>query len=421
MTRIARIHLDPLGGIAGDMFAASMADAFPEHVPGLMAQLAKLGPVERIRFSPHCDAAITGRRFLVESAAKPAPHDHRDSHGHAHEHVPHLAIRARLVAAGLDAEVLRHALALFAMLAEAEGAVHGIPSREVEFHEVGAWDSIVDFVAAAHFIAALAPERWTCAALPLGGGRVSTAHGVLPVPAPATARLLEGLDMIDDGIPGERVTPTGAAIVRYLLSISSPKAAAPAVPVTLAATGNGFGSRRLPGVPNMLRCLAFAASPQVPQLLDEEIAALQFEIDDQTAEDLGVALERIRDAAGVLDASQSAIVGKKGRLATRVQVLARLDAADAVADLCLAQTTTLGVRIARVWRRTVLRASVETSVPETVRVKIAARPSGEMTAKAEIDDLAKIAGERTRREDARRRAETQALRSIEPDGHRERD
>jgi pyridinium-3,5-bisthiocarboxylic acid mononucleotide nickel chelatase len=416
MIPLSRIHLDPIGGIAGDMFVAAMVDAFPECEPGLMAELAKLSGGElRSKVVGHHDSALKGSRFLVEA-------EH-----HAHVHIAHSEIRARLGKAGLDPAVLAHALALFALLADAEAQVHGVSPDEVEFHEVGAFDSIVDFVAAAYLIATLAPERWSCAPLPLGGGRVKTAHGVLPVPAPATTLLLRGLDVIDDGVGGERVTPTGAAIVKYLKSVpdlgqarARPGPGPGLAPVSLAAIGHGFGTRKLPGMPNVLRCLAFTHSAQLPGPLDEEIATLQFEIDDQTAEDLAVALDRIREAPGVLDAAQAPIHGKKGRLATQVQVLARLDAADEVADLCLSQTTTLGVRIARVWRRTAMRAEVKTHVPEPVRVKVAQRPTGEITAKAEIEDLARIPGDRSRREEARRRAEAQALEQAKPYEPRDR-
>lgn len=430
MSGIARIHLDPIGGIAGDMFVAAMADAFPACVPGLLAELRKLsrslpesgrrdeGDDAGIALLPHADASLRGLRFVVAKAgaATPAhghaPHDHGHAHAHPHHHVPHRTIRERLRAAGLQPQVLEHALGLFQLLAEAEGRVHGTAPDDVEFHEVGAWDSIVDFVAAAYFVATLAPARWSFAPLPLGGGRVSTAHGVMPVPAPATTLLLEGLAVVDDGIAGERVTPTGAAIVRYLAGARGEPGGAAALSV--AASGNGFGTRTLPGIPNLLRVLAFTAATEFPAPHDEEIATLAFEIDDQTAEDLAVALERIRAAPGVLDASQVAVYGKKNRLATQVQVLARLEAADAVADLCLAETTTLGVRIARTWRRTALRAEVETAVPQPVRVKLAERPSGEVTAKAEMDDLARAGGDRAAREQARRRAEARALETARP-------
>ena len=412
MIPLSHIHLDPIGGIAGDMFVAALCDAFPECVPGLKTELDKLCRTREggcpISLTPHSDTALQGHRFSVE---KPA----------GHVHVSHKQIRAQLETAGLEPAVLLHALGLFTLLAEAEGEVHGVAPEDVEFHEVGAFDSIVDFVAAAYLIATLAPERWTFAPLPLGGGRVNTAHGVLPVPAPATTLLLRGLDVVDDGVSGERVTPTGAAIVRYLCHPRDPQSH-PRVggdpishtPKLLAVAGHGFGTRKLPGMPNVLRVLAFTHSAQLPGPLDEEIATLQFEIDDQTAEDLAVALDRIRQAPGVLDAAQVPVYGKKGRLATQVQVLARPEAADEVADLCLSQTTTLGVRIGRVWRRTAMRAVVETHVPEPVRVKVAQRPTGEITAKAEIEDLARIPGDRSRREEARRRAESQALEQAKP-------
>lgn len=398
--KIARIHLDPVGGIAGDMFAAAMADAFPECVGGLKLELAKLSS-SPVSFAAHTDGILRGQRFVVEDAP------------HGHHHVAYRDIRARLQGAGLGRDVLHHALGLFELLAKAEAEVHGIAPEQVEFHEVGAWDSIADFVAAAYFIATLAPEAWSVAPLPLGGGRVKTAHGLLPVPAPATALLMKGVDVVDDGISGERVTPTGAAIAAYLRSLGS--GTNPKAPCRLASTGHGFGSRKLPGVPNVLRCLAFVSSPAFPAPLDEEIATLAFEIDDQTTEDLAVALERIRETAGVLDVAQSVAYGKKGRLAIHVHVLARLDAVDAVADVCIAQTTTLGVRISQVWRRTALRSHVETA--GDVRVKVAQRPGGQLTAKAEMDDLARIPGDRDRREEARERAEREALEAAKPYGN----
>ena len=406
MARIERIHLDPIGGIAGDMFVAAMADAFPEHVAGALAEVAKVSP-DVPQLVRHSDGLFRGCRFVV-----PKP-------GSDHAHASYRQVRARLETAGLEPAVLLHALGLFQLLAEAEGAVHGIAAENVEFHEVGAWDSIADFVAAAHFIAAHSTARWTVGALPLGGGRVRTAHGVMPVPAPATTVLMTGLAIVDDGVGGERVTPTGAAIARYVGALGpgeSPRVA------TIGATGHGFGTMKLAGMPNMLRAIVFVAAPTIPQPLDEEIATLTFELDDQTAEDLAVALERIRQAPGVLDATQAAVYGKKGRLATQVQVLARPEAADAVADLCLAQTTTLGVRVARVWRRTAARAQVQAHVPDAVRVKVASRPSGEMTAKAEMDDLARIPGDRDEREAVRRRAEAAALQTTKPShGRNEKD
>lgn len=395
---LEQIHLDPLGGIAGDMFAAAMAAAFPEHVPGLLEEIRKLPAPEgaAVRFVAHAGHGIAGQRFVVECGTHPA-----------HDHTPYREIRAQLASAGLARDVLAHAVELFARLAHAEASVHGVAPGEVVFHEAGAYDSVVDFVAAAYFIAKLAPARWSCAPLPLGGGRVRTAHGVLPVPAPATALLLQGLPVIDDGVAGERVTPTGAAIVRYLADLSggiAPGAARRSKIV--AASGHGFGTRTLEGIPNLLRCIAFEPAAAAGAAGDEDIATLHFEIDDQTAEDLASALEGIRAARGVLDASQLAIVGKKGRLATQVQVLVRPEYVDEVAAFCLAQTTTLGLRIGAARRRTLERAQVDA---HGLRVKVARRPDGQRTAKAEMDDVAALGGDRASREEARTRAEETAL------------
>ena len=226
--------------------------------------------------------------------------------------------------------------------------MHGVPTDSVEFHEVGAVDSIVDIVAAAQLIVAANARRWTSAPLPLGSGRVRTAHGVLPVPAPATALLLRGLATIDDGVPGERVTPTGAAIARRLLQ---PDAAPERRPRTLLRTGIGFGSRELPGVSNCLRALVFeagAAAEAAPRPGDafahRELGVITFEVDDQSSEDLAAGLDHVRALEGVHDVIQSAVFGKKGRLAVQVQVLVAPDRLDAAIARCFAETTTIGLR-----------------------------------------------------------------------------
>jgi hypothetical protein len=421
-----RIHLDPIGGIAGDMFVAALADAFPELVPGLLAEVGKLpAPAGAdIRFILHRDAVLGGQRFHV---AEPAGHDYGHSHHHAydhdhhdhshahdhcshgHAHTDYADIRRLLHEAPLRAPVREIALELFALLAQAEAEVHGIELDEVAFHEVGAWDSIVDFVAVAYLIDAVSPAQWSCAAVPLGGGRVRGAHGVLPVPAPATALLLRGMAVLDDGIQGERVTPTGAAILKYLIA----RTAAPhaATPMVISAMGNGFGTRTLPGVSNVLRCIAFAQADAAA--LDEEISVASFEIDDQTAEDLALALDRIRQAPGVLEIYQAPVFGKKGRMATQIQILARPENIDDIAELCFAETSTLGLRLARVSRKIVPRSVVSVGEPK-LRVKLAERPSGRLTAKAELDDLARLAGGKPARDKARQAAESMAKSRKKP-------
>ena len=312
-------------------------------------------------------------------------------------------VRERLETARIEVGVRRRALAIFTLLAEAEGAVHGMDPAEVTFHEVGAWDATVDIVAAAHVIEALGPARWSVGAIPLGSGRVRCAHGLLPVPAPAVVHLLQGLATHDDGIEGERVTPTGAAILKHL----APDPAPAREPETLVGTGTGFGSRSLPGLSNVLRVLEFA--PVAPAAVLEQVAVLRCEIDDQTPEDLALGLDRLRARPGILDVLQWPAYGKKGRIVAAVQVLAEADALDAALDAVFDETTTLGVRWSKVARSALARdTATHADALGTVRVKRARRPAGTVTAKAELDDLAGSAGHAVR-EGRRREAETAAL------------
>jgi uncharacterized protein (TIGR00299 family) protein len=375
------LHLDPIGGIAGDMFVAALLDAVPDHAAACLraAEAVSGVPCSLLR---HHDGTLAGARFAVA-----------DTHRH-HDHVAWAAIRDRLHAAPLAPAARGHALGIFAALAEAEAAVHGIAPEAVTFHEVGAADSIADIVAAAVLIAAQAdadgPATWSCAPLPLGGGRVATAHGALPVPAPATARLLRGFAVIDDGIGGERVTPTGAAILRHL-GADRP---APAGARRLCASGIGFGTRRLPGLANVLRVLVTEADAAAPGA--RVLAVIGFEVDDQTAEDLAIGLDRIRAVPGVHDAVQMPALGKKGRMATHIQVLAAPAALEEAVAACFAETTTIGLRTHLVAGRTLARRTEEVAVDgRTIRVKRAARPGG-ATGKAEDDDVRGTAGHAAR-------------------------
>ncbi len=394
------LHLDPVGGVAGDMFIAALLDAFPGLGAGFDAALAKVGlpPGARCALLAHHDGTLSGRRFEL---SLPAAGAHSSAH-HRHAHVGLSAIRAAIAAMELDAAVAARAGAIFAVLAEAEAAVHGVGVDEVEFHEVGALDSIADIVGAAWIIEALGPTTWSVGALPLGSGRVQTAHGALPLPAPAVVRLLQGFAFFDDGLPGERVTPTGAAILRHLgcTAGTGPR------PGRLSASGLGFGSRKLPGMANVLRVLAFdpADAPAA-----DAVALLAFEVDDQTAEDLALGLERLRACDGVLDVVQSPVFGKKGRMAAQVQVLAAPHELAAIVNACFTETATLGVRHQLVARSVLARseATVAAAAGAQVRVKLARRPDGALSAKAESDDVR--SGGRGARESLRRVSEAAAL------------
>ena len=411
-----QLHFDPLGGVAGDMMVAALLDLKPDLADGLFAALACCPLLEGVcaELRPHNDGILSGRRFVVSRHDHDDhhhhhhhashQHDHRrdqgQDHSHSHGHVAWCGIRDALEHAPLEAAVVRHAVAIFTHLAEAEARVHGVAPEDVRFHEVGAWDSIADIVAAAWMIDALGVTGCSTAPLPLGSGRVMTAHGPLPVPAPATALLLEGFAMIDDAIPGERVTPTGAAILRHLC-----RRPVSAKPRSLVGSGFGFGARSLPRISNCLRVLAFADIDETAPC--GRVAVLEFEIDDQTGEDLAIGLDRLRARPGVLDVVQAPVFGKKGRMMNHVRILARPEALDAVVSAAFDETTTIGVRHRIVERSELLRGKTEVEVDgRRVRLKTAERPGGP-TLKAEADDIAPT-GDRRAREAVRRIAEAMA-------------
>jgi uncharacterized protein (TIGR00299 family) protein len=353
------------------MFAAALLDAFPEYADGALHAAETLAPV-RCRVAAHRDAVLAGSRFLVEE------HGHRHDHQHAHWS----DIRAAIAGCGLQEPVRTHAIAIFAYLADAEARVHGIAPYDVAFHEVGAADSLADIIAAAWLIDALGAATWSIASLPLGGGMVRTAHGMLPVPAPATTLLLAAFAMHDDGVAGERVTPTGAAILRHLKP-------GPRLAGRIARQGIGFGTRTLPGMSNCLRVIAFDTDAPSSARGHRELLVITFEIDDQSGEDLAAGVAHLRAMAGVHDVLLLQAFGKKGRPATQVQVLAAPEQTEAVVAACFAQTTTIGLRTQFVAARALERRIAEATLDGTpVRVKIVQRPDGP-TGKAEADDVAR--------------------------------
>ena len=430
------VHLDPLGGLSGDMFVAALLDAFPEHWPHVQSTIASLnlGAGAECGLASHRDHSFAGRRFLVGadrtalnlSESQQPPDRHRESsHSHEasrhHEHVhPHenrrghkawSDIRAELDRSGLDDDVKKHALAIFNLLAEAEAKVHGVEVDAVTFHEVGAVDSIVDIVAAAQLISLIRADRWTSAPLPIGSGRINSAHGVLPIPAPAAALLLQGLPVIDDGVPGERVTPTGAALAAYLIDRH---ARSDARILRMSRSGVGFGGRTLSGVSNCLRALAFdeatplARSAVAGSIDRRQLAVITFEVDDQSPEDLAAGLDHIRGHHEVFDVTQTSVVGKKGRMAVHVQILVSPRELDSVIVACFDETTTIGLRH-QLTEGAILRRRLETIEMEggdNLQVKIVERPGGMQSGKAEAADVASHRGHLKR---SRLRGEAVAL------------
>lgn len=387
-------HLDPVGGIAGDMFAAAMLDYHRDWQDALATAVADSGLATdlSVQALAHNDGVLTGHRFAVR---EPAAERDGDAHNHRHW----AGIREQLLNSRLDEPVKRRAIAIFELLAQAEAEVHGQPADTVAFHEVGAWDSIADIVSAAWLIQRSGATSWSCSPIPLGRGRVASAHGQLPIPAPATSRLLRGFPVFDDGLEGERVTPTGAAILKHLAPQFGPRR----TPRVLLGHGYGFGTKEFPGLSNVLQISIFAARQTDADT--DRIGVCEFEVDDQTPEDLAIALDRLRDVPGVVDVLQTPVFGKKGRAGAHIRVLAQVTEIDAVIDQCLLETTTLGVRWQTVGRKTLARAQrSHTLAGGSVRVKRAARPDGILTRKAEMADLAEAPGGHAGREQRRREA-----------------
>ncbi len=390
------LHLDAIGGIAGDMFAAALTDAFPGLRPGLLETLRQVGLPSEIAcgFEAHNDGVLSGSRFTV-GIPKRLIGD--SSQGHT----PFAEIKSRINASPIEAEVKERATDIFQRLAEVEAKIHGTTTDQVGFHELGGWDSVADMVGAAYLIAQLKIHSCTVSNLPLGSGRVKTSHGPLPVPVPAVARLLEGFDFFDDGVPGERITPTGASILRHLGARQGTRKGG-----RLSHTGYGFGTKRFAGISNVLRVLVLEETGAAQS---EQIGRVTFEVDDQTPEDLAIGLDRIREMPGVVDVIQVAAFGKKGRMSMQVQILTQPSHMDAVCQACLKETTTLGVRHELLQRVTLARTDTTVEAGgHKVRVKLAERPHGP-TAKAESDDVRKAAGTRSERDSIRNETSLRAL------------
>ena len=363
---VNHIHLDLVGGLSGDMFISSMLDAFPQFKQGLGQVINDAGFPDLVELETldHDDGTLTGTRFTVNAVEQEGHHQHQHRH--------YSDIRGRLQDANLNKVTRDNALEIFRLIAEVEAAIHGKKVEDVAFHEVGAWDSIADIVLAAHLIASVGVDSWSISAIPAGSGFVATAHGRLPVPAPATARLLEGFELFDDGLDGERVTPTGAAIIKFL----SPQRRIPPG-LVLEGTGYGFGRKVFPGISNTVRVASFSVTKVGQSWTQDQVMRLSFELDDQTPESIADALERLRAMDGVVDVTQHAYWGKKQRQGFSIAVLCRPDAADPVTSECFTVTTTLGVRREMITRAILPREEVVVSVGEkTYRVKVSRRPEG---------------------------------------------
>ena len=253
------IHLQPVGGIAGDMFVAAMLDAFPHCRDQVFSDVAAVLPAQlgAVRLTRVLKNGIAALQFFVEQEVFPEVprfHDSAPASDYA-------GIRKLIESARLSGSAALHALAILEILALAESRIHDVALESVHFHELAAWDSIMDVVAAGSLISTVGEATWSISALPLGGGEVRTRHGMLPIPAPATMRILESYSWRSDNIPGERVTPTGAAIVRYLIppgQLSNPPDG------IYRAGGYGAGTRDFSEIANVLRVMVFEKAAESP-------------------------------------------------------------------------------------------------------------------------------------------------------------
>ncbi|HKM83270.1 MAG TPA: nickel pincer cofactor biosynthesis protein LarC [Candidatus Acidoferrum sp.] len=285
--------------------------------------------------------------------------------------------------------VREHAIAIFRKLGEAEAAVHDVPIEKIHFHEVGAVDAIVDIVGACIGFHFLGIERFACSPLNVGGGTAKMAHGVLPVPAPATTRLLLGKPTYSTGVQQELATPTGSAIVVTLCDTFGPQP-----PMTVSAIGYGAGTADLEGQPNVLRLMVGESAEKLAGEYSEEIRVIETNLDDLNPQVYGYFLERAL-AAGALDVFTTAVQMKKNRPGTLLTVLCKPVDESKFQELLFAETTTLGVRSYTTQRRVLPREweTVATRYGE-VRMKVARIHGQVVQVSPEYEDCRKLAEEK---------------------------
>ena len=319
------IYFDCYAGISGDMTVGALLDlGVPlDHVCVELATLAL--PTGSYELS----TGRTERRQMPALKFDVAVHDH-----HTHRH--YAGIDALIAGSGLSDEVKKKSRLIFRRLAESEARVHGICIEEVHFHEVGAVDSIVDIVATAICLEYLQVEQVYASALPLGSGFVETAHGRLPVPAPATADLLQGVPVHGQCGPGERVTPTGAAILVALVSGFGQQPS-----MQLERVGSGAGGKDFPDCPNIVR--AFLGHSTENPTQPDGVIVVEANIDDSTPEILGYVMERLFEE-GALDVFFTPVQMKKNRPGVMLSFLCHPEQFDRLAQLALSETSAIGLR-----------------------------------------------------------------------------
>ncbi len=426
-------YLECFSGISGDMFLGALIDAgVPPKV--LEDAVAALGVGARLQISrvvrsgisaTKADVWVDGEKdlpreeFWAKQDAAPAPahaqHEHSHAHGHEHHHghdhphdheasragtpAPHehshshgrglTEIREIIGKAGISDRARKTAIAIFEALGVAEAKIHATSIEKIHFHEVGAVDAMVDIVCAAVGSEALGVDEIICSPLNVGGGMVKCAHGIFPVPAPATVELLKDTPVYSSGVQAELVTPTGAAIVKIL---ASRFAAFPAMKIE--KSGYGAGSREFPGHPNVVRLtIGEAASTLAAKTASDTVTLLEANLDDLNPQVFGYVMERLLEE-GALDVFGVPVQMKKNRPGTLLTVLCKPEDAGKLTQLVFTETTTLGVRRRDEVRQTLARRweNVRTQWGE-VRIKIASMNGSVTNYAPEYEDCRRIAAE----------------------------
>lgn len=332
-------------------------------------------------------AGIGATKFQVRGEDDGHGHHHRQAQGsvatEAHTHRTLPDIYARIDASRLSAVGKDRAKALFARLGEVEGTIHGSPADRVHLHEVGSLDSIVDIVSAVHALELVGAHRIVASPLNVGSGTIRSSHGVLPIPAPATARLLEGVPVYAGTQRAEMVTPTGALLVTaYAAEFGG-------IPLMrIAKIGYGAGARSFDDTPNVLRVLIGEADATAPS---HAVVVIEAEIDDMNPQIFGVVMDRLL-AEGALDVFYTSVQMKKNRPGTLLSVIAPPAARDRLTGIMFRETTTIGVRYREMTRECLDRDTQTVTTPfGPVRFKIARRGGEILNASPEFEDCLNLA------------------------------
>lgn len=368
------LYIDCGMGAAGDMLAAALLELLPDK-QAFLAQMNDLGlPGVEISAQRAVKCGITGTHFRVAIQGR-----EEDEHHHAHSGLGQ--IRSLVEALPIPTMVKLDVLAVYRLIAQAESRVHGVPVEHIHFHEVGALDAVADITAVCLLLHQLDVEQIVASPVHVGSGSVRCAHGVLPVPAPATALLLQGIPSYGGEIAGELCTPTGAALLKHFVQKFGPQPM-----MATQAVGYGMGKKDFPRA-NCLRVLL--GDTQQPGV---EILELRCNIDDMTGEALGFAQERLLEA-GALDVFTTAIGMKKCRPGILLTVLCRESDREKLVQCLFRYTTTLGIRETLCQRHTLTRHVEQVETPwGQVRKKISTG-QGIYREKYEYEDLARLAKE----------------------------